>query len=108
MDNDAFVGRVNGHTALRHANHKLIESLAQLAEHHQIAGHSANDMSGYACILNATGEPEDTDTISTFNTIDELKRFVDAHPNTKPEDYDQELFDAVSTYIDTVINYIGK
>lgn len=71
-------------------------------------GDSANDMSVYACILNATGEPEDTDTISTFNTIDELKRFVDAHPNTKPEDYDQELFDAVSTYIDTVINYIGK
>ena len=71
-------------------------------------GDSANDMSVNACVLNATGEPEDTDTISTFNTIDELKRFVDAHPNTKPEDYDQELFDAVSTYIDTVINYIGK
>lgn len=71
-------------------------------------GDSANDMSVYACILNATDEPEDRDIISTFNTIDELKRFVDAHPNTKPEDYDQELFDAVSTYIDTVINYIGK
>lgn len=71
-------------------------------------GDSANDMSVYACILNATDEPEDRDIISTFNTLDELKNFVNAHPNTKPEDYDQELFDAVSTYIDTVINYIGK
>ncbi len=71
-------------------------------------GDSANDMSVYACILNATDEPEDRDIISTFNTLDELKNFVDARRNTKPADYDQELFDAVSTYIDTVINYIGK
>lgn len=71
-------------------------------------GDSANDMSVYACILNATDEPEDRDIISTFNTLDELKNFVNAHPNAKPEDYDPELFDAVSTYIDTVINYIGK
>ena len=33
---------------------------------------------------------------------------MNAHQNTKTEDYDPELFDAISTYISTVTNYIGK
>lgn len=71
-------------------------------------GDSADDMSVRACILNPTDESTKSDLISTFKSMDDLREFMDAHPNKKPDDYDQDLFDAVSTYIDTVTNYIGK
>ena len=71
-------------------------------------GDTANDMSVHACILNAPDEQTNNDLISVFKTLDEMREFMNAHPNTKPEDYDDDLFDAISTYIDTVANYIGK
>ena len=71
-------------------------------------GDSANDISLHACVLDATDDSTNPDLISTFKTLDELRKFMNEHPNTKPDDYDQDLFDAVSTYIDTVTNYIGK
>ena len=40
--------------------------------------------------------------------MDALKQFISEHPNTKPDDFDSDLFDAISTYISTVMNYIGK
>ena len=49
-----------------------------------------------------------TDLVLTFKTIDEFRKFMNEHQNNKPEDFDSELFDAVSTYISTVMNYIGK
>ena len=71
-------------------------------------GDSANDLTVHGCIIGAPEKSSDPDLISTFNTLDEFKEFMNAHPNNKPDDYDAELFDAISTYISTVTNYIGK
>lgn len=71
-------------------------------------GDSANDMTVRGCIINSQTASETPDLVSTFNTMDEFQEFINAHPNTKPEDYDAELFDAISTYISTVTSYIGK
>lgn len=71
-------------------------------------GDSANDLTVRGCIINATDTPENSELIYTFDTLDEFGKFINSHPNTKPDDYDQELFDAISTYISTVTNYIGK
>ena len=71
-------------------------------------GDSANDLTVHGCIVNAPEKSSDPDLISTFNTLDEFREFMNAHPNNKSEDYDSELFDAISTYISTVTNYIGK
>lgn len=70
-------------------------------------GETANDITVRGCIIDANGgESPNPDLISIFENIDELKSFVT--PNTKPDDYDQDLFDAFSTYISTVAGYIGK
>ena len=71
-------------------------------------GDTANDMFVHGCIVNSPDESQDPALISTFKTIDEFQEFIKSHPNTKPDDYDAELFDAISTYIGTVTNYIGK
>ena len=71
-------------------------------------GDSANDMTVHGCIINSQTASENPDLVSTFNTLDEFQEFMNAHQNTKTEDYDPELFDAISTYISTVTNYIGK
>lgn len=71
-------------------------------------GDSANDLTVRGCIINSTAPTENPELIETFNTIDEFQEFINNHPNTKPDDYDQDLFDAISTYIGTVTNYIGK
>lgn len=71
-------------------------------------GDSAGDINVHGCIISAPNTPENSDTISTFATLQEFQEFITTHPNNKPADYDAELFDAVSTYISTVTNYIGK
>lgn len=71
-------------------------------------GDSANDLTVHGCIVNTSEESSDPNLISTFNTLDEFQEFMNAHQNNKPDDYDAELFDAISTYISTVTNYIGK
>lgn len=72
-------------------------------------GDTANDMSVHGCVVNPTdSENNYPDLISTFNGIDEFSEFMNQHQNEKPEDFDAELFDAVSTYVTTVIGYAGK
>lgn len=46
--------------------------------------------------------------ILTFDTFDELREYVSEHPNEEPDDDMRENFEAFSTYISTVIDYIGK
>ena len=46
--------------------------------------------------------------ISPFNDIGQFKQFMNGNKNTKPDNFDKELFDAISTYVSTVANYIGK
>lgn len=70
-------------------------------------GDSANDITPHGCIINPTGEM-DHDLISTFANINDFKQYMNEHQNTMGEDFDRELFDAISTYISTVTNYIGK
>ena len=71
-------------------------------------GDSAGDMNVRGCVINAPDTSNNPDIVSIFRTTAEFQEFISAHPNNKPDDYDTELFDAVSTYISTVINYIGK
>lgn len=72
-------------------------------------GSTANDITLRGLILNPT-EPNkrEDDLITTFNNKDEFTKYVSEHKNNKPDDYDAELFDAFSTYINTVIGYVGK
>ena len=70
-------------------------------------GDSANDITLRGCIISPTSTVEH-DLISTFDNIDAFKQFMNGHQNTKPDGFDSELFDAISTYIGTVTNYIGK
>lgn len=71
-------------------------------------GDTANDMNVHGCIINTREPSNNQELISVFGTIDEFREFINTHPNTKPTDYDPDLFDAISTYIGTVTNYIGK
>lgn len=72
-------------------------------------GDTANDMSVHGCLVNPTdSENNNPDLISTFETISEFSEFMQEHQNAKPADFDSELFDAVSTYVTTVIGYAGK
>ncbi len=71
-------------------------------------GETADDITVHGCIIGSSEKPINPDLISTFDSVDAFRKFMTEHPNTKPEDYDEELFDAVSTYIGTVTNYIGK
>ncbi|MBO4700845.1 MAG: hypothetical protein J5620_03815 [Alphaproteobacteria bacterium] len=71
-------------------------------------GDTANDLTVRGCIINSPDSAENSELITTFGTTDEFQEFMTNHPNIKPADYDQDLFDAISTYIGTVTNYIGK
>ena len=71
-------------------------------------GDTAEDIIIHGCIVGGTEKSQNPDLISTFATPDELKQFMKEHQNIKPDDFDNDLFDAISTYISTVMNYIGK
>lgn len=72
-------------------------------------GETAADINVNACIVNPSGNAEDTsDAIHLFSTLDKLDQFMAENNNKEPEDFEPELFDAFSSYIDTVMNYIGK
>ena len=71
-------------------------------------GDTSQGINIYACIIDATDTSVNSDLIYTFKTPDEMQSFMNSHPNEKPDDYDDELFDAMSIYIDTVTNYIGN
>lgn len=60
-----------------------------------------------AFVLNPT-ETDDDESILTFGSIDELRHYMDEHPNTPLDTDDAENFAAYSEYITTVIEYIGK
>ena len=71
-------------------------------------GDTANDLTVRGCIINTSEQSDNTDLITTFHDLDEFRKFMNDIPNTKPDDFDSDLFDAISTYISTVTNYIGK
>ena len=71
-------------------------------------GDAASDIIIHGCIIGGTEKSDNPELISTFTNMDALKQFISEHPNTKPDDFDSDLFDAISTYISTVMNYIGK
>ena len=82
-----------------------IESLVAIFD--DTLGDTAQDITVRGIILNPTDtENLNSDLIATFDSITELQEFLE--PNEKPEDFDDELFDAFATYIDTVIGYLGK
>ena len=71
-------------------------------------GNTADDLSVRGCIVNTDEESDNPDLILTFHNINEFREFMSKTPNNKPDDFDSDLFDAISTYISTLINYIGK
>ena len=61
-----------------------------------------------AFIIGAPDAADNPDpSILQFATVDDLRDYIMAHPNT-PSDDEPENFDAYSAYIGTVIDYIGK
>lgn len=46
--------------------------------------------------------------ILTFDSIDSLRNYMNQHQNTPPSDDELENFEAFSSYISTVIEYLGK
>ncbi|MBE6459602.1 MAG: hypothetical protein E7009_01290 [Alphaproteobacteria bacterium] len=60
-----------------------------------------------AFVLNPTGTNAD-ESVLTFNSIDELRHYMNEHRNTPLDTDDAENFAAYSEYITTVIEYIGK
>lgn len=71
-------------------------------------GDTANDLTVRGCLVNTTEQSDNPDLIMTFHDLDEFRKFMNDIPNNKPDDFDSDLFDAISTYISTVTNYIGK
>ena len=61
-----------------------------------------------AFIIGAPQDSENNDDIMIFATVDDLRAYISAHPNTPPSEDEQENFDAYSGYIGTVVDYIGK
>lgn len=61
-------------------------------------------------VINPTDTGLTQNDIETFDTIDDLKEYMqNRHAPTLPNDQNEiETFDAFSEYIDTVINYINK
>ncbi len=59
-------------------------------------------------VVNASdnGAPLDTNVL-TFASLDELRRYINMHPNTPPAPDEVENFDAFTSYISTVIDYLG-
>lgn len=49
-----------------------------------------------------------SDDIMQFESIDGLREYISAHPNTPPTPETQGDFDAYSAYITTVADYVGK
>ncbi|MBO4480061.1 MAG: hypothetical protein J5742_00350 [Alphaproteobacteria bacterium] len=70
-------------------------------------GDSADDIHLRGCLIAPTGTTRH-ELISTFSDLQQFKKFMSENQNTQPKDFDKELFDAISTYISTVTNYIGK
>lgn len=72
-------------------------------------GDTANDIKLRGFIIEPTEPNKRNDNlIITFDNTADFVKYVNEHKNTKPDDYDAELFDAFSTYISTVTGYIGK
>ncbi len=82
-----------------------IESLVAIFD--DTLGDTAQDIEIRGVIVNPTSkENSSPDLITIFDNTKELQNFIE--PNEKPADFDRDLFDAFSTYIDTVSGYIGK
>ena len=72
-------------------------------------GDSAHDISLHGCIIAPSDtENPDADKIALFEDIDKFKEFMENNKNVLPPDYDAELFEAISTYISTVVGHLGK
>lgn len=82
-----------------------IQTIVALFE--ETLGDSANDINIRACVIAPTDATKNV-LVSTFGDIRQFETFMTENPNTQPKDFDKELFDAISTYISTVTNYIGK
>ena len=55
--------------------------------------------------------PTDNSTsgsIMHFASVDDLRAYINEHPNVPPTEDDVENFDAYSGYIGTVVDYVGK
>ncbi|MBO4625911.1 MAG: hypothetical protein J5679_01375 [Alphaproteobacteria bacterium] len=61
----------------------------------------------HAFIIDATDKNADND-ILLFDTVEDLRTYIDAHQNIAPDEDEAENFDAYSAYIGTVIDYIRK
>lgn len=57
-------------------------------------------------IISPTNVTPGSETI-TFDTIDDVRTYMARNHNPEISESDQETFDAFSSYIDTVINYLG-
>ena len=58
-------------------------------------------------VLNST-LPESTSGILVFDNTEHLREYVNKHPNTPPSADEEENFEAFSSYITTVIEYLGR
>ena len=63
-----------------------------------------------AFVIGATGTSDDEDDskIMRFDTVNDLRNYINEHPNPQMDESDTENFDAYSAYIGTVIDYIRK
>jgi hypothetical protein len=57
-------------------------------------------------IINATGTSPDTN-IMTFTNIDDVRTYISEHPNPELTGEDKDTFDAFSSFINTVMQYLG-
>ena len=60
-----------------------------------------------AFVLNPTDSGNES-SVLTFDSVDELRKYMNEHRNIPPSADDMENFAAYSEYITTVIEYIGK
>ena len=58
-------------------------------------------------ILNKTA-PHATPDILVFDSTESLRNYINAHPNTPPDPEKADTFEAFSSYISTVIEYLGQ
>ena len=103
-DEVLWIGAVG---ATRDAMHTAVDTLAR------VFSDTLDDIEIdiHAFIISSPDVPVDTDdTIMQFDDINELRRYMNAHPveSATDEDGDDGGFDAYSAYISTVIDYIGK
>ena len=72
-------------------------------------GDTANDIKLRGFVIEPTEPVQRNDNlVIAFDNTGDFVKYVGEHKNTKPDDYDAELFEAFSTYISTVTGYIGK